>query len=103
VGFSSSAKPFFFFLPPCGCWEASPERATSPPESFFLVAARSDFALLPNRLLSFCEADFRHWRFFHQCARLTTGVFKDIGVLQGGGENASNFMGLRGIGKTVYA
>jgi hypothetical protein len=94
---------FFFFLSPCGGWKASSERATPPPESSFLVAVRSDFAFLPNRLLSFCEADFRHWRFFHRWPRLTTGVFKDIGVLQGGGENASDFMGLREICGTVYA
>lgn len=46
-----------------------------PLKAYGVVAARSDFALLPNRLLSFCEADFRHWRFFHQWPRPTTGFF----------------------------
>ena len=38
----------------------------------WLLRAQSP-VLLPNRLLSFCGANFRRWRVFHQWPRPTTG------------------------------
>ena len=68
-----------------------------------LASNRSVSTPLQNRFWSFGGADFRGWRFFHQHACPTTGVFKNYRVLQGVTENARKSAGLLGIVVSVYA
>ena len=112
--------PIFSFLLPLRTVRVSPAVVrAAPPASLWCVKPRQggrsclwpfSFFPLPNRFLSFCGADFRDWRVFHQPLFPTTGFLKTtgyyrespetLGNLRDCGESASPFM-RKGV--TVYA
>jgi hypothetical protein len=88
----SSVLAFFLFLPSYGYRKVPSTQATPPPESNGVVAACSDFALLPNRFLVFLRSRFSQLAIFPPLCALTTGFLKIQGNYREGKKNGEKLV-----------